>query len=75
MQRAAAVASGISLTGAEPGAVVEICRRLAGLMHGAISVESQPGHGSVFTLVLTLTAVAAQTPSPVAPALPTPTPG
>ena len=31
MQRAAAVAPGISLTGAEPGAVVEICGRLDGI--------------------------------------------
>jgi len=31
MQRAAAVAPGISLTGAEAGAVVEICRRLDGI--------------------------------------------
>ena len=31
LQRAAAVAPGISLTGAEPGAVVEICRRLDGI--------------------------------------------
>ena len=31
MQRAAAVAPGISLTGAEPGAIVEICGRLDGI--------------------------------------------
>ncbi|MDB5803686.1 MAG: sensor hybrid histidine kinase [Betaproteobacteria bacterium] len=37
------------------GLGLAICRRLAGLMQGALAVESEPRRGSVFTLMLALT--------------------
>jgi len=36
------------------GLGLAICRRLAGLMQGALAVESEPNRGSVFTLMLAL---------------------
>jgi signal transduction histidine kinase len=38
------------------GLGLAICRRLAGLMQGALAVQSEPGLGSVFTLMLSLPA-------------------
>jgi signal transduction histidine kinase len=39
------------------GLGLAICRRLAGLMQGALAVQSEPGGGSVFTLMLAFTSV------------------
>jgi signal transduction histidine kinase len=34
------------------GLGLAICREIASALHGRIDVESQPGHGSTFTLVV-----------------------
>jgi signal transduction histidine kinase len=49
-------AAGAAPAEAGSGLGLAICRRLAGLMQGAIAVQSEPGLGSVFTLMLSLQA-------------------
>jgi signal transduction histidine kinase len=50
-----------SLTRAQEGTGLglAICRRLAELMHGELSAESQWGRGSAFTLTIPVTAARA----------------
>lgn len=44
------------------GLGLSIVRRLAELMHGGVTIESEPGQGSIFTVTLTLKAAPADSP-------------
>lgn len=52
------------------GLGLTISRDLARLLHGSINVESEPGKGSVFTLVISALSKGAEAPAPAASALP-----